>query len=341
MYLSGIIRKGDSEEVRLACRVLSLALLTLGSESESFGKLFLSQLATLIKNTSKPIASRIACIQALGTIHFILSPPEDVLESMSLFEQLFLDPKTDPMVSAEAVELWTILASTVKTLELGTSFYRKYMPTFTKLLETKDLEVRFASGEAIALLYSASLDAEECEVEEIENQKGTYEPDITALISQLQTLATESSKRFAKKDKVKQRSLFRDIVSTVESGTRPKEKMTIGKRKIEVVGWSKLKQLAHVREILGTGFSLHFSQNDLMTEIFQLDCEEEEPEPVKKDKKAIRAQRQEKEKTVDLAIGKQRKKKKMLSSTRYCVRNRKFTVRHMNIHSPLFFLYSH
>jgi len=106
---------------------------------------------------------------------------------------------------------------------------------------------------------------------------------------------------------VKQRSLFRDVVATIEDGTDPSEKITIGKKKYEFIGWGKVKQLALVREILGTGFALHFAQNDLLLDIFEVT--KEEPESAKKDKKADRAMRQEKEKTSCLEKGKQRKKK--------------------------------
>jgi len=68
-----------------------------------------------------------------------------------------------------------------------------------------------------------------------------------------------------------------------------------------------VKQLALVREILGTGFALHFAHNDLLSDIFEVT--KEEPESGKKDKKLDRAMRQEKEKTTCLQKGKQRKKK--------------------------------
>jgi len=67
-----------------------------------------------------------------------------------------------------------------------------------------------------------------------------------------------------------------------------------------------VKQLALVRDILGTGFALHFAQNDLLLDIFEVT---QEPESAKKDKKLDKAMRQEKEKTSCLEKGKQRKKK--------------------------------
>jgi len=110
---------------------------------------------------------------------------------------------------------------------------------------------------------------------------------------------------------VKQRSLFRDVVATIEDGTDPSEKITIGKKKYEFVGWGRVKQLALVREILGSGFALHFAQNELLLDIFEVT--KEEPESAKTDKKLDKAMRQEKEKTSALEKGKQRKKKECFS----------------------------
>jgi len=317
LYLSHNIRKGGNEEVGLACRTLSLVVITLGMESESFGRAFMPLLSTFIKNNSKPVSSRKACLQALGTVHFIISSgsPAESIDAMALFEQIFLDTKINPTLSAEAVELWSLLASTLSALHLGTDIYQKYLPLFTKMLDHKDFELRAASGEAIALLYSASLEAEEVEEEtketkktkEKKKQNSKYQPDIAALTEQLKALAKEGSKHQARKDKIKQRSLFRDIVHTVEDGTAPIEKITIGKKKYEFVGWGKVKQLSRIREVLGTGLPLHFAQNDLLTEIFEVS--QEITEPGKRDKKLDRVQRQEKEKSSFLEIEKQRKKK--------------------------------
>jgi len=85
------------------------------------------------------------------------------------------------------------------------------------------------------------------------------------------------------------------------------KRLRLGKKKYEFVGWGRVKQLALVRDILGTGFALHFAQNDLLLDIFEVT--KEEPESAKTDKKFAKAMRQEKEKTSCLEKGKQRKKK--------------------------------
>jgi len=317
LYLTRIIRQGGSEEVTHACRLLSLIILTIGSDIEEAGKSFLPVLSTIIKNSSKPASSRRACIQAMGTIGWILCSPQETTESMSLLEQISLDTKTDPTIAAQAITIWSLLASTCSEWDLGTTVYAKYLPLFTKLLEHKDLEVRSAAGEAIALLYSANLNVETMNEDEKEKKKfkPKFKPDLTTLTELVQALAKEGSKHIQKKEKVKQRSLFRDVVATIEDGVDPSEKITIGKKKYEFVGWGQVKQLALVREILGTGFALHFAQNDLLLDIFNVT--KEEPDSGKRDKKLDRAMRQEKEKTSCLEKGKQRKKKNAFQEELY------------------------
>jgi len=136
---------------------------------------------------------------------------------------------------------------------------------------------------------------------------------MSAITEQLHALSKEGSKHQAKKDKIKQRSLFREVVQTVEDGTVPSEKLTIGKTKFEVEGWGKVKQLSHVRDILGTGLALHFAQNDLLTEIFGVTIQTT-AQSGKRDKRVDRAQKQEKEKISALEIEKQRKKKNAFMS---------------------------
>jgi len=130
------------------------------------------------------------------------------------------------------------------------------------------------------------------------------------LIKQLQALATEGSKRVAKKDTTKQKSLFREIIRTVEDGEPPSEKITINKKKYEFVGWAQIKQLAHVRSILGTGLPLHLKSNELMWEIFEVMGEEHNQESgTKTNKKTEKLERAIKEKADTQQKDKQRKKK--------------------------------
>jgi len=155
----------------LACRALSLTIFTLGEDSASFGAAFLPVLFTVIKNNSKSLSIRRSCLQALGTIYFVVSSAVECREGMGSLELLFSDSKLDPVLIADAIQTWALLASTVPTTQLGVTIFNKFVPPFTKLLDHKSLEVRAAAGEALALLFDASNNEETEEESEKEKEK--------------------------------------------------------------------------------------------------------------------------------------------------------------------------
>jgi len=276
----------------------------------------------MIKNTGKAASVRRHCIRALSTIHFVVSSSVESLEAVAIFHTLFSDHKTDPDLVTESLRAWALLVSTADAHQ-SHSLHQRDLPHLVKLLDHKSLEVRAAAGACIAILESASIDLlDEAEVEEEtvseekHGHKKSHVPDINYISQKMEALATvavdshhlkpESTKHHAKKDRVKQKSIFREILKTVELKEIPSEKLTIGKLKHEFVGWAKTTQLAHVREVLGTGFQLHFRENDILMEIFELSTE---AGPKERNKKMDRLARQEKQKSSSQQKEKQRKKK--------------------------------
>ena len=72
---------------------------------------------------------------------------------------------------------------------------------------------------------------------EIED-KPEYE-EIDDLIDTLQRLSTDSNRRVNKQDRKEQKSAFRDIIKSVQEGTRPKKKLKIGGKPMLFRGWGK------------------------------------------------------------------------------------------------------
>jgi len=317
LYLTNIIRKNTGEEVALACRALSLTILTMGEDSASFGAAILPVLLTVIKNNSKSLSSRRSCVQALGTIYFIVTSSVECREGMGYLEQLFSDSKLDPVLIADAIQIWALLASTISAAQLGTTYFNKFVPAFTKFLDHQSLEVRAAAGEAVALLFDATNGLEVEETEKEKEKKPDSDEELiqlketkqSELIKSLQSLATQGSQRVAKKDTTKQKSLFREVIRTVEEGEPPSEKIIINKKKYEFVGWAQIKQLAHVRSILGTGLQMHMQSNELMWEIFEVIGEEHQDSGSKASKKIEKIERGMKQKADTQQKDKQRKKK--------------------------------
>jgi hypothetical protein len=103
-----------------------------------------------------------------------------------------------------------------------------------------------------------------------ESKSQTGDFDMDALADKLSNLATDTSHRKSKKDKAQQRSLFRDVLRTVEDGEEPHESLKIDNAKHEFSGWATILQLNAVRRILAEGLQLHFRRNDLLCEIFEV-----------------------------------------------------------------------
>lgn len=83
----------------------------------------------------------------------------------------------------------------------------------------------------------------------------------SALLQKLQALSVESNKRTNKKDKQRQKSVFREIYKTVHSGILPSVKLKLRSETIYFDSWIKIKQLNALRELFGEGLSVHLTEN--------------------------------------------------------------------------------
>ena len=82
------------------------------------------------------------------------------------------------------------------------------LPRLTALLDSADVDLRIAAGEAIVAVYELlwSVDDE------------FVGGDLDGLCAQLRQLATDSTKSRKKSDRKQQRCVFRDILHTFEVG---------------------------------------------------------------------------------------------------------------------------
>ncbi|CAG8516110.1 2819_t:CDS:2 [Racocetra persica] len=93
--------------------------------------------------------------------------------------------------------------------------------------------------------------------------------DMEHLIQLLNALATDSNRHRAKAERKVQRSVFRDVLKTVECGDRVQERLKIKKQTIYFSSWAKILQLNAFREILSEGLHVHFQENELLQAIFE------------------------------------------------------------------------
>lgn len=88
------------------------------------------------------------------------------------------------------------------------------------------------------------------------------------LVHTLKDLSMDSNRRRAKSDRAEQKSVFRDVVKSVEENVRPEETVKFSGRTYTFKGWAKILPLNAFRNILGPGFLHHLKTNNMMQAIF-------------------------------------------------------------------------
>jgi hypothetical protein len=81
------------------------------------------------------------------------------------------------------------------------------------------------------------------------------------LIHTLKDLSIDSSRRRNKSDRAEQKSVFRDILKTVEENVKPVEELKIGGRTLAFKGWAKILPLNSFRKTISQGFQHHLKVN--------------------------------------------------------------------------------
>jgi len=185
----------------------------------------------------------------------------------SVFSASFLKgngglPSHTPQVTAlhsSALLAWTLLL-TIQPTSAVVRLAEKHMKRIIELLDSPDVDLRIAAGEAIAVLHEIAFDFDEdFEVEEMDT-----------LCEKLRQLATDSQKFRAKKDRRIQRSSFRDILKAVEERESPSVAIKFGRERLLVDSWCRKRQYDAFCHVLGSGLNLHLSDNDLLRDIFDL-----------------------------------------------------------------------
>ena len=154
-----------------------------------------------------------------------------------------------------ALSSWTLLV-TVLPLSRVHDLLLKHAELLGKLLDAPDVDLRIATGEAIAVLYEFLADDvdEDSEGDDTEGSDDPAKEDLERVIEnlapKLKQLSTDSQKFRSKKDRKEQKSSFRDILRTIEEGDGYYEKVAINKReKLEIESWAMKKQYEMVCKV--------------------------------------------------------------------------------------------
>lgn len=146
------------------------------------------------------------------------------------------------------------------------------MPVHEMLLESSDKDIRISAGENVGLMFETANIFLSSESDEEDGEEETVKPEydnMGGLIYTLKELSIDSSRRRAKSDRAEQKSVFRDILKSVEENVKPTEELKIGGKVLTFRGWAKILLLNAFRHILGQGFQHHLKTNDMMKGIFR------------------------------------------------------------------------
>ncbi|RIB07169.1 interferon-related developmental regulator-domain-containing protein [Gigaspora rosea] len=281
------VKKDKSyKESRLAAKVMSLLFITIGESQESMYHNVLPLLKYTITNSASKEVKR-ACIQTLSLSCFISASYAEAIELLNFFNDIIVtngknvNANNDGEVIESALNAYGLLFSGLwgdnkRGSNKAKEEFDHIMPGLTKQLESSTMEVRVASGEIIALMFESLGIGKENDTEEnwgeppdkYEDEEVDYN-DMDHLIKLLNTLATDSNRHRAKAERKVQRSAFRDVLKTVESGNRVQERLKIKKQTIYFSSWAKILQLNAFRAILSEGLHVHFQENELLQAIFE------------------------------------------------------------------------
>ena len=239
------LKKGKASEQVAAANLAVALCIQLRGEADDLYKSTKPILMAVMADRSAAIPARVACAQALGDLCFFAAQAIlEVKSVMEVMENMFQTCKDDLSALCTAtVSAWTLL-STVMPYSSVEAMLVKLGPLFSKLLDSPDVELRIATGEAIAVLYEYVASDEDEENEEVEEA-------VAELVPKLQSLSTDCHKYRSKKDRKEQKSSFRDILRTVNEGDDYYERVNINSReKLEIESWAHKKQYQAICKVI-------------------------------------------------------------------------------------------
>lgn len=267
-----IIRKGDSELVVRAMKVLCLAATTLGEDGIGAARIFSSCWKTLeafVKDATKPSWARAVAIETLGLLCFVgAQEPEEEQQVIETFEDIYrLSTMEDcDELVAQALESHGFLLSGRALRVLCGPTMAKYTKTWMNFLDHESLSIRAMAGENLALICGAHCKKARDQGDQLNAEE--VMPWISSAIEKMKEFVKDSNHKVSRETRKKQRSLFREMLSTLLEGEQPSEQIKVGKNKLVFVGWAKVKQLGMFRSILGSGLPGHLRRDVIFRELF-------------------------------------------------------------------------
>ncbi|OQR92788.1 hypothetical protein ACHHYP_03195 [Achlya hypogyna] len=292
------LKKRHPESAALCLRFLALISITLGSDEEAYYSTILQPLQRTVTDKCDT-ELRVESIYALSISAFLCTnedqPKWELLELLGSIITGRHAPvdggdsnsgsdasdssddglNDDPNLKVAAIECWAFLLSAFNPSQIVPMIYdpnslvADHIVALVGMVQAgEDTAVRAMACEALALIveYKYAIAQSSWSY----SQESSSSP-IAALIPKIQSFMKESGKTIGKKNRKTQRSTFKEVLETLETGMGPQERdMLVDDEVVEVNSWCRLFQADVLRRVLATGLQVHLGQNDVLRELFQV-----------------------------------------------------------------------
>eukprot|EP00301_Raphidiophrys_heterophryoidea_P025348 c8487_g1_i1.p1 GENE.c8487_g1_i1~~c8487_g1_i1.p1 ORF type:complete len:402 (-),score=90.29 c8487_g1_i1:288-1493(-) len=272
--------RGGRDEVVLAFKVAGITCVTLGKESSELLDDWADTLIKMCTNPNDIFHKEHALV--LFALMCLLCDEEGTYTQKCLdIAQNILERKSHESshVMVSAAHVWALLVSALPHKVVANKYYDQAVQMFSELLATESVDIRVTAGENLALLVDLFASGSD-------ETKPEHPYSINdSLPGLIENLVTECSKNRSKKDKLKQRTAFRFISDTLDSGETPCERIVVRTRALDFEGWRQLCLLDFLRSILGSGFQHHLFENEVVGELLDINIPKTKPNLSKEEKK--------------------------------------------------------
>lgn len=268
------VRRGKGQEQAYGAKLATLLIIQLGGGYDIIKPLNQYLLSAAL-DKSVSFDARAKCCTALGLLNFLGS--DDIGELIQLmtnmetiFSGSFLKGDNTPssaghdagVLHSAALSTWGLILTILPPNDFQTIMNR-HSPLIIQLmgmLQSPHLDVRMAAGETIALVLECGRAQEEEFLDE-------YLGD---LIDATKTLATDSTKYRAKRDRKTQRATFRDVLRYIDQDISPEINIRFGVETLLIDSWAVHHQYTSLCTAMGPGMTVHLSDNDFVRDVLQL-----------------------------------------------------------------------
>ncbi|CEM27328.1 unnamed protein product [Vitrella brassicaformis CCMP3155] len=283
--LCGCIKKGDAKEAVLACDVLGVVLITLGSPALSAGQYEYcvgNVQRSYASQRSPQVKSRIATVLAL--MAFLGCDDDTKVHEMVEWMRAraaHIDlSKTEKEGDSESVQCegildgWTLLSSLQPPRDLADITQSPASDLWDlafRGLHGQSVDLRSTAGSSLALMLEAKWRAEDSDttLQELEAVRS----EEMALLRQLGGSNTQRTRGLTKDELKEQRATFRQILEVAETGSCSPFKFYMGSRRkeLQIATWSAICRYELLKSFLQGGMLPHMQDNPVVRALIRME----------------------------------------------------------------------